>query len=69
MNVARLIRATAKLPMCSAKRTVVYYNDTPDTDKSCQHRAKFIYNDEPLCTKHAQARALRDVLAENEHSS
>lgn len=63
VRAVRLIPQIIDLPQCSAKRQSPYANDTAATDKTCVRKAKILYNGKPLCLRHAEVRALHDMLA------
>lgn len=61
-KIVRMIPRIVDLPQCVAKRQHPYANDTAKTDKQCKRKAKIDYQGEPLCIKHAEVRALNELL-------
>ncbi len=50
------------MPQCEAKRTNIYANDTPDTDKRCTKSARFKVGGKCYCLRHAEIAALSILL-------
>lgn len=60
MAVATEIKAP-EFP-CEARREAKYYNDTPETDKQCSRRARYVVDGQKLCLRHAEIRALQILM-------